>query len=68
MMVLTALHKIPFVEVPVNFLPRVGESRGAANFWKAFKLGVAMIKLILWYRVDSLFHPKTYVAYHGRKH
>ena len=66
--VITALHKIPFVEVPVNFLPRVGESRGAANFWKAFKLGVAMIKLILWYRVDSLFHPKTYVAYHGRKH
>jgi len=61
MMVLTALCKIRFVEVPINFLPRVGESRGAANFWKAFKLGLFMIKLILQYRFTAWVHPRKYV-------
>ncbi len=61
MILLTALHRIPFVEIPVNFLPRMGESMGAANFWKAFKLGIAMIRLIVYYRIHSLVRPKKYV-------
>lgn len=60
MIVLTALHKIPFVEIPVNFLPRIGESRGAANFWKAFKLGIYMIALIIKYRLHSFIKPAAY--------
>ena len=61
MIILTALFKIPFVELPVNFLARVGESRGAANFWKALKLGAYMIILIIRYRINSLIYPKQYI-------
>lgn len=60
MIVLTALHRISFVEIPINFLPRIGESRGAANFWRAFKLGVYMIGLIFYYRIHSLLKPTLY--------
>ncbi len=54
MIVLTALFQIPFVEIPIHYHRRVGESRGAANFWKAFRLAVFMIGLILSYRFTSL--------------
>ncbi|MBI4017065.1 MAG: glycosyltransferase family 2 protein [Candidatus Aenigmarchaeota archaeon] len=60
MIVLTAMHRIPFVEIPVNFLQRIGESRGAANFLKAFKLGMYMIGLICYYRINSIVYPKRY--------
>jgi glycosyltransferase involved in cell wall biosynthesis len=43
-------HKIPFVEIPVNYRPRVGESSVTGNFWKAFCLGLQMIALVLGYR------------------
>lgn len=60
MIVLTAIMGPKFVEIPVHFLERVGESRGAANFWKAFKLGLFMIRLILFYRFDAWLRPKRY--------
>jgi hypothetical protein len=43
-------HGIPFVEVPVNYRTRVGESSVTGDFWKAFRLGVRMIGLVLGYR------------------
>lgn len=43
-------HRIPFVEIPVNYLTRVGESSVTGDFWKAFRLGVRMIGLVLGYR------------------
>jgi glycosyltransferase involved in cell wall biosynthesis len=43
-------HRIPFVEIPINYLSRVGQSSVTGDLWKAFTLGCQMIKLILSYR------------------
>lgn len=43
-------HRIPFVEIPVNYRARVGESSVTGDFWKAFVLGMQMIALVLSYR------------------
>lgn len=44
-------HGIPFVEIPVNYRSRVGESSVTGSFWKAFKLGLRMITLVWEYRL-----------------
>jgi glycosyltransferase involved in cell wall biosynthesis len=44
-------HKIPFVEIPINYLERVGRSSVTGDFEKAFVLGCQMIVLILGYRI-----------------
>src|SRR6185503_17585368 len=43
-------HGIPFIEIPVNYRRRVGESSVTGDLWKAFKLGLRMITLVLSYR------------------
>jgi glycosyltransferase involved in cell wall biosynthesis len=43
-------HHIPFVEIPVNYRTRVGESSVTGDLWKAFGLGIRMIGLVLGYR------------------
>lgn len=43
-------HGIPFLEVPINYRQRVGESSVTGDFWKAFCLGMQMIGLVLSYR------------------
>ena len=44
-------HKVPFVEIPINYRPRVGKSSVTGSFWKAFVLGLQMIVLVWQYRV-----------------
>jgi glycosyltransferase involved in cell wall biosynthesis len=44
-------HKIPFVEIPINYRSRIGESSVTGSFWKAFRLGVRMIGLVWKYRL-----------------
>ncbi len=44
-------HEIPFIEIPVNYRSRVGESSVTGDLWKAFKLGLRMIALVLGYRL-----------------
>ncbi|MBI3466793.1 MAG: glycosyltransferase family 2 protein [Planctomycetes bacterium] len=44
-------HRIPFVEIPVNYRERVGMSMVTGNLWKAFCLGIRMILLIWAYRL-----------------
>jgi glycosyltransferase involved in cell wall biosynthesis len=39
--------RIPFVQVPVRYMPRVGESAVTGDWRKAFRLGVHMIGLVL---------------------
>ena len=56
MIMLVAFNRIFFVEIPVHYLERVGESRGSGTFWKAFKLGVKMIYLICKYRLKFVFN------------
>ena len=53
MMILTLLHGQKVIQIPVNYLPRVGESSVTGDFWKAFFLGMTMIGLVLRYRLRS---------------
>jgi glycosyltransferase involved in cell wall biosynthesis len=43
-------HRIPFVEIPVNYRTRVGVSSVTGDLSKAFRLGIRMICLVLEYR------------------
>lgn len=43
-------HGIPFIEIPLNYRSRVGESSVTGDFGKAFWLGMRMIGLVLEYR------------------
>ena len=42
------------VEIPVNFLPRVGDSMYTGNLWKAAKLGMHMVVRIVAYRFERI--------------
>lgn len=50
MVTLALLAKIPMVEISVNYCPRVGESKITGQIHRAFKVGFAMIGLVLRYR------------------
>lgn len=52
-------HGIPFVEIPMNYRPRVGESSVTGCFWKAFRLGWRMIVLVLAYRFGFYRRRRT---------
>jgi glycosyltransferase involved in cell wall biosynthesis len=53
MMLLTLLLGLKIIQIPVNYLPRVGESSVTGDVRKAFMLGLGMIGLVLRYRVRS---------------
>jgi len=53
MMVLSLLHGLRVIQVPVNYLPRVGESSVTGDLRKAVLLGLWMIGLVWRYRVRS---------------
>ncbi len=54
MMLLSLLMGMRVIQVPVNYLPRVGQSSVTGDPWKAFWLGLWMIGLVLRYRLRSL--------------
>ena len=56
MMVLSLLHGLRVIQVPVNYLPRVGESSVTGDLRTAVLLGLRMIGLVLRYRVRSWLH------------
>ncbi|HOD50830.1 MAG TPA: glycosyltransferase [Candidatus Hydrogenedentes bacterium] len=55
LMLLTILNGLPFIEIPVNYRKRVGESSVTGSKVRAFFLGLEMILMILRYRVKSWF-------------
>ncbi len=55
MLLLTILNDIKFIEIPVNYRKRVGESSVTGDKIKAFRLGMTMIFMILRYRIRSWF-------------
>ena len=55
MMLLIILNGINFIEIPLNYKPRVGKSSVTGNRIKAFALGMTMIWTILKYRILSIF-------------
>jgi glycosyltransferase involved in cell wall biosynthesis len=58
-------HHVPFVEIPVNYRQRVGESSVTGDLWKAFRLGVRMILLVLGYRFG--FYRRSRVRWSERQ-
>jgi hypothetical protein len=57
MLMLTIVSGARFVEVPVNYLPRVGTSSVTGDLGKAFVLGLQMIRLILGFRFRARRSP-----------
>jgi hypothetical protein len=53
MMLLSLLHGLRVIQVPVNYLPRVGVSSVTGDQRKAIALGLWMIGLVLRYRLRS---------------
>ncbi|MGH2531411.1 MAG: glycosyltransferase family 2 protein [Thermomicrobiales bacterium] len=54
LMLVTITSGARFVEVPVNYLPRVGVSSVTGDLWKAFRLGLRMGIFILRFRLATL--------------
>lgn len=52
-------HGIPFVEIPMNYRPRVGDSSVTGSFWKAWILGWRMIFLVVQYRCGLVARRRT---------
>jgi glycosyltransferase involved in cell wall biosynthesis len=53
MMLLSLLHGLRVIQVPVNYLPRIGESSVTGDTRKAIMLGFSMIGLVLRYRLRA---------------
>lgn len=57
MMLLSLIAGLKVIQVPVNYLPRVGTSSVTGDFRKAFVLGLTMIGLVFRYRLQSWLGP-----------
>lgn len=55
MMLMIILNQIKFIEIPVNYRPRVGKSSVTGSMRKAFFLGLRMIRTIIKHRIVSIF-------------
>jgi hypothetical protein len=53
MMLLSLLHGLRVIQIPVNYLPRIGESAVTGDVRKTVLLGLWMISLVWRYRVGS---------------
>lgn len=60
MMLITIWNKMKFVQIPINYKDRVGESSVTGSFKKSFKLGIQMIWLILTFRFRN--YPRNICA------
>lgn len=50
MVILALKHQLRVIEIPVNYRSRVGTSKITGSTWRAFWVGIDMIKLTLRYR------------------
>lgn len=63
------VHRIPFVEIPVNYRSRVGKSSVTGDLWKTIPLGLHMISLVISYRLGvhrrrrTLWRDRESIAY-----
>lgn len=53
MIILAIKSNIPMIEIPVSYKARTGKSKITGRMWPAFKLGLIMIKTILYYKFKS---------------
>ncbi|MGC2112455.1 MAG: glycosyltransferase family 2 protein [Candidatus Korobacteraceae bacterium] len=54
LMILAIRTKLSCVEIPVHYQPRTGTSKITGTTWKAFRLGVRMIAMIVRYRFQFI--------------
>ncbi len=54
MMLLIIQNNEKIIEIPVNYKPRIGQSSVTGSRWKAFKLGLGMIKLVFKHRIFGI--------------
>lgn len=57
LMVLAIRSRLSCVEIPIHYQPRMGTSKITGSFGKAFRLGLRMIAMIVWYRFKQI--PST---------
>jgi glycosyltransferase involved in cell wall biosynthesis len=53
-MILAIRLRFNCVEIPIHYQPRTGRSKITGSFWKAFRLGLRMIGMIVQYRFKSI--------------
>jgi hypothetical protein len=54
LMILAIRSHLQCVEIPVHYGPRTGTSKITGTFWKAFRLGLRMITMIVAYRFKHI--------------
>jgi glycosyltransferase involved in cell wall biosynthesis len=54
LMILAIRTKLKCVEIPVHYQPRTGTSKITGSTWKAFRLGLRMIAMIIRYRFQYI--------------
>ena len=54
LMILAIRLRLTCVEIPVHYQPRTGTSKITGSFWKAFRLGMRMIAMIVQYRFKRI--------------
>jgi glycosyltransferase involved in cell wall biosynthesis len=54
LMILAIRSHLNCVEIPVHYGPRTGTSKITGSFWKAFRLGLRMIAMIVYYRFRQI--------------
>jgi len=54
LMILAIRTKLKCVEIPVHYQPRTGTSKITGSTWKAFRLGLRMIVMIIRYRFQYI--------------
>jgi glycosyltransferase involved in cell wall biosynthesis len=54
LMILAIRTKLNCVEIPVHYQPRTGISKITGSTWKAFRLGLRMIAMIIRYRFEPI--------------
>jgi glycosyltransferase involved in cell wall biosynthesis len=54
LMILAIRSHLKCVEIPIHYRPRVGTSKITGTFWKAFRLGMRMILMVVHYRFKRI--------------
>ena len=61
MLLLAIVRRVRVVQIPVNYLPRVGESSVTGDFGKTLRLGSQMIRMVV-ARAGAQPRPATEVV------
>jgi glycosyltransferase involved in cell wall biosynthesis len=68
MLLLAIVRRVRVVQIPVNYLPRVGESSVTGDFGKTLRLGSQMIRMVVGARMRNLARrPKSFRSLRATK-